>query len=599
MKKTVKHSLKDRMENSIFEVRKKISGNVSRIRPTILISMVLIVITLAIYWQVGNHEFIILDDCDYVTGNPHVTTGINSANIIWAFTSVDASNWHPVTWLSHMADVQMYSLNPRGHHLTNVGIHVVSTLLLFFLLLRLTGALWQSSFVAILFALHPFNVESVAWVAERKNVLSAFFWFLTLILYVNYVRKQKLTLYILTLFSFMLGLMSKPMLVTLPMVMLLLDYWPLDRFRNLEQEHGFCTLSGRTKSIIKEKIPFFICSLFSGVVTIYAQHNGRAMSSLDVHPLMPRIENALIAYVKYIGKTLWPHDLALLYPFPLSIPLWQTIGSLLILLFISAAAIRLRLRNPYLMVGWFWFLVTLLPVIGIIQVGSQSMADRYSYIPVIGLFIMIAWGVPNLVKDLSFRQYLLSLLAAAVIIALAVLTWQQLVYWQDNISLFRHSIQVATRSSTIHFSLGTALASKGDLDAAIHEYQETLRINPKYFEAHNNLGIALASKGDLDAAIHAYQKALRINPNYMEAHNNLGVALASKGDFNAAIHEYQETLRINPNYLEARINLGIALASKGDFNAAIYEYQEVLKINPNHMMAKIKLGLALDLKRKQ
>lgn len=517
--------------------------------------MALVIIILAVYMKAGNHQFLDFDDRDYVTNNSHVASGITYDNIIWAFTSVDKSNWHPITWLSHMADVQLYGMNPRGHHLTNVVIHTASSVLLLLLLFRLTGALWQSSFVAFLFALHPLHVESVAWVAERKDVLSAFFWFFTLLLYAAYVARPKPALYLFALFSFVLGLMSKPMLVTLPVVMLLIDFWPLHRW----QHEKLRPISGRALAIIKEKIPFFACSILSSIITIYAQYHGGAMSSLDEMPYQVRVENALISYVKYIGKTLWPHDLAVFYP-PSAFSLWQVINSLLFLSIVTTIVIRAMRRYPYLLVGWFWFLVTLVPVIGLIQVGGQSMADRYSYIPVIGLFIMVAWGIPDLTVGMKHRQSILSMLAGVVIIVFSAQTWRQLGYWHDNISLFRHTIQVTTDNYIIHNNLGGALAENGDLDAAILEYQEALRINPNDVKTHNNLGIALGKKGAFDAAIKEFQASLRINPTDGEIHNNLGFTLFNKGSMDAAIHEYQEALRLNPNDTKAYYNLEMAQA---------------------------------------
>ncbi|NTW49680.1 MAG: tetratricopeptide repeat protein, partial [Chlorobiales bacterium] len=469
-----------------------------------LISITLIVIIAAVFMQAGNHQFLDYDDEVYVTGNSRVASGITGENMIWAFTSVYAGNWHPLTWLSHMADVRFFGMNPRGHHLTNVVIHAISAVLLLLLLLRITGARWHSTFVAALFALHPLHVESVAWVAERKDVLSAFFWFLTMLLYSEYVKKPKKGLYILTLFSFALGLMSKSMLVTLPVVLLMMDYWPLGRYRNEEEGQSLRQRSGRVIALVKEKIPFFALSLCSGVVTIYAQHSGGAMSDLDVVPFGLRIENALIAYATYIIKTLWPHDLAVFYPFSFYIPLWQVICSLIVFLVFSAAAIRGGRRYPYLAVGWFWYLVTLVPVIGLVQVGVQSMADRYTYIPLTGLFIIVAWGVPDVMKGLQHRECILALLAGTVISASAVVTWQQLGHWRDSITLYRHTLQATTGNYWIHYNLGGALANKGDLDEAIHEYRETLRINPNYAKAHNNLGFAFAAKGNLDSAIQEF-----------------------------------------------------------------------------------------------
>jgi Flp pilus assembly protein TadD len=562
-------------------------------RNIFLLCIALCVITLAVYMQVGNHQFLGFDDNDYVTSNPHVTSGISYKNIVWAFTSIEAANWHPITWLSHMADVQIYGVNPRGHHITNVIIHSVSSVLLLLLLLRITGSLWQSSWVAALFALHPLHVESVAWVAERKDVISAFFWFLTLLMYSEYVAKRKPGLYILALFSFMLGLMSKPMLVTLPIIMLLMDYWPLGRYRDEEQEQGLRQLFHRSLPLVREKLPFFACSLFSGIVTIYAQHMGGATRSLEVVPFLLRIENSLVAYVTYIIKTLWPHDLAVLYPFPSTLPLWQVIGSLCVLILVTVSTIRYRRRNPYLAVGWFWFLITLVPVIGLIQVGNQAMADRYMHIPVIGLFIMAAWGVPDLTTGLQHRKAILAVIAGATIVVSGVLTWHQLGYWRDSISLFRHTLHVTTGNYLIHNNLGTALFEKGVLNAAIQEYQMALQTNPNYTKAHYNLGVVLAEKGDLDAAIREYQIVLRISPNDMEAHNNLGAAFTGKGNLDAAIQEYQVALRISPNNKDTHNNLGVAFVSKGDLDSAINEFRNVLRLNPNDIDAHSNMGVAL------
>jgi tetratricopeptide (TPR) repeat protein len=569
---------------------------VPRTSSVALLSIALIVIILAVYMQVGNHQFLNFDDEVYVTRNAHITSGITGKNIIWAFTSFDEANWHPITWLSHMTDVRFYGLSPRGHHLTNVAIHTVSSVLLLLLLFRLTGAPWQSSFVAFLFALHPLHVESVAWVAERKDVLSALFWFLTLLFYAEYVARRKPALYILALFSFVLGLMSKPMLVTLPVVMLLMDFWPLGRYQHAQRQ-GLRQYFGRATALVKEKIPFFLCSFTSGMVTIYAQHESGAVQGLNVLSYRFRIENALIAYVKYIAKTFWPRDLAAFYPYPLSIPLWQVICSLLLLFLLSVVAVRMRQRHPYLAVGWFWFLVTLVPVSGLLQVGSQSMADRYSYIPLVGLFIVAAWGGAELAKGLQHRQGILALLAGAAITASALLTWQQLGYWRDSISLYQHTLQVTTGNYVIHNHLGLALADKGELESAIQEYQKALLISPKFMEAHYNLGNALVSKGNPDAAIREYREALQISPDNPGLHYNLGNALDSKGEPDAAIREYRKALRINPNYTGALNNLGIDLAGKGDLDAAIREFLEVLRISPDDTGARNNLAIALARKK--
>lgn len=594
MNQIVEQPSQRRADRTTF-IDKDISSIVTgRTRSIIILSLALVVITLAVYWQVRNHEFINFDDNLYVTENLSVAKGITVRNIIWAFTTVDVTYWMPVTLLSHMMDVQFYGMNPGGHHLTSVFIHTSASVLLFLLLFRLTTKVWRSLFIAALFALHPLHVESVAWVAERKDVLSAFFWFLTLLFYAIYLENRKPTLYLLTLFSFMLGLMSKPMVVTLPVVMLLIDFWPLNRYNLAEQKPGgqLATVLPQMKICLKEKIPFFACSLLFGVITIYAQHKAGAVVNIDKLPIGFRIENALMSYVKYITKTLWPQDLALYYPFPSSVFLWQVIGSLVLLLLVSAATILVGRRYPYLPVGWFWYIITLLPVIGFVQAGMQSMADRFTYIPHIGLFMMVAWGVPDLVKDLPCRQQLLAVLAGVVIITSTVLTWQQLGYWQDTISLTRHTLQVTTDNYIMHYSLGVSLARKGNVDEAIHEYQEAIRINPNNSDVHNNLGVAFDSKGDLDAAIHEYREALRINPDHSNAHTNLGSAFDSKGNLDEAIHEYQEALRINPNNPDAHNNLGVAFARKGNLDEAIHAYQEALRIKPNNSDAHNNLGAA-------
>jgi len=500
-------------------------GNVPR--QSAGICLALVVLVFAVYLQVGNHAFLNYDDNLYVTDNPYVAGGITGKSIVWAFTSIEASNWHPLTWLSHMVDVELYDMNPRGHHLTSVAIHAFSSVLLFLLLLRITGTLWQSATVAALFAIHPMHVESVAWVAERKDVLSGFFWFLTLLAYAEYTAKRKRLWYLLTLVSFVLGLMAKPMLVTLPVVMLLMDYWPFGRFGHSGRSNGNGVPVTRTPLtvLVKEKIPFAACALASSIITVIAQHADGAIKSLQTVPVLLRVENALIAYVSYIGSMAWPDDLAILYPFPPAFPLWQVLGALLVLLVITAATVRARHRSPYLAMGWLWYLVTLVPVIGLVQVGVQSMADRYTYIPSIGLFIMTVWGVSDLVAGLKCRRALLTLLAGAVICAKTAVTWQQVGTWRDNVSLYRQALESTTNNYVIHNNLGSAYATNWNLDAAIREFREALRINPNYGDAHYNLGNALATKGELQGAIGEFREALRINPGDTKAAYNLSVVL--------------------------------------------------------------------------
>jgi len=497
-----------------------------------LMCLVLIIIVFAVYAQVENYQFFAFDENDGVTNNAHVAGGLTRENIVWAFTSVEACNWHPLTWLSHITIAELYGMRPGAHHIANVVIHTISSVLLLLLLFRLTGKLWQSSFVAYLFALHPLHVESVAWVAERKDVLSAFFGFLTLLFYAEYVVKRKPKMYISSLFFFILGLMSKPMLVTLPIVMLFIDFWPLSRYSYEKSDNLIRFFLTRLQNFTIEKIPFIAFSLLSVSMTIYAQNKSGAISSLEKTHFWLRTENALVSYVKYICKSFWPHDLAVLYPSLLSFPIWQVIGSIFVLLLFSTASLWAVRRCPYIAVGWFWFLITLVPVIGLIKVGSQSMADRYTYIPLIGLFIIVAWGVSDLTEGLRHRVSILALLSVTVISISTVLTWQQLSYWRNSITILRHSLKVTTGNYMLNNFLGVEYANIGALDAAIKRFQEALRINSNDPTAHNNLGRALASEGNLEAAINEYKTALSIDPNLNIAQKNMDEALAVENKVN-------------------------------------------------------------------
>jgi tetratricopeptide (TPR) repeat protein len=566
------------------------SGKGGKPATLVLICATLAILVIAVYWQAGSYQFLNLDDNVYVSENTHVAKGLTGPNIVWAFTSVEASNWHPLTWLSHMADVQLFGMNPRGHHLANVAIHAVSTLILFLLLFRLTGAPWPSSFVAAMFALHPLHVESVAWVAERKDVLSALFWSVTLLLYAEYVARRQVLWYLLALFAFALGLMAKPMLVTLPLVMLLIDCWPLGR---LSAEHGPRHAFAKALPLLSEKIPFLVCASGSAIITIYAQNKGGSIASLASAPFKLRVENALIAYITYIGKIVWPQGLAINYPLPLNIPLWQAGGALAVLLLVSAAAIRARRSHPYLAIGWFWYLITLVPVIGIVQVGSQALADRYSYIPATGLFIMAAWGVPVLFKGWRHRRAMLAALAGTVIITAALLTRQQLGYWRNDFTLYQHSLRITAGNFLIHNNLGFAFQAAGNLDAAIPEYKKSIAINPYYKNAHNNLGVALDKAGFQDDAIAEFRLALQIDPDYSEANLNLGGAFANKGYLNDAIQVFEQMVRRKPQNPEAHYNLGLALGLKGNQEGAIREYRETIRIKPDHDQAQTRLRQAL------
>ena len=499
-------------------------------RSNFIACLFLTIATLTVYWQAGNHEFINYDDITYVTGNPHLQAGFSPEGIIWAFTSGYAGNWHPLTWISHILDIQLYGMDPGRHHLTNVLFHIGNTLLLFLVFRRMTGALWRSAFIAAIFALHPLHVESVAWIAERKDVLSTFFWMLTMGAYVWYVERRGFLRYLLVLLFFILGLMAKPMLVTLPFVLLLLDYWPLSRFQ-FGHQNGSIVIQRKSVVIrlICEKIPLFALAAASCIVTLFAQQSGGAVCSFSAFPINIRIANALVSYVGYIVKMLWPHQLAVLYPHPGMLPWIQVIGACLLLVFISMLAVMALKRYPWLIVGWVWYIVTLVPVIGLVQVGSQAMADRYTYVPLIGIFIMIAFGVPELLSGWRYRKIGLSTMAVACLLVLMATTWFQVRYWANSVTLFERALAVTENNYVLHSNLGVTLFSKGKVDEAIGHFHDAMRINPRYAKAHNNLGTALIHKGKVKKAIAHFREALRIRPGYSDAHDNLQKAISLVG----------------------------------------------------------------------
>ena len=594
--------------------------------------MFIIVVTIAVYWQIGNHAFVNYDDDKYVTDNQHVQAGLTSESITWAFTSTHASNWHPLTWLSHMVDCQFYGLNPKGHHLTNVLFHILNSILLFLIFRRMTGDLWKSAFVAALFAIHPLHVESVAWVAERKDVLSTFFFMLTVEAYILYVENPSIKKYLLTVLLFILGLMAKPMLVTLPFVLLLLDYWPLGRFQFRQTDSSVSNATKKSGKfyLVWEKTPFFALAAISSVVTFIAQQSGGAVRSFDVLPLTVRISNALVSYISYIVKMILPYNLAVLYPHPNGLPMWQVAGAGLLLILISLIVIRMMRQFPYLIVGWLWYLGTLVPVIGLVQVGAQSMADRYTYVPLIGLFIMIAWAVPDLLRW-HYRRIFLAISAGCVLSVLIMVTWLQLQYWQNSITLFQHTLNITANNYVLHSNMGAALAEQGKIDAAIAHYREALRIKPDDIEARYNMANALARQGNFKDAIAQYAEVLKTNPNMASAHNNMGITLSRLGETKKAIFHFREALRIKPGYrdaeynlkialqreekiektvtrhplakrvntnnAEAQMRLGLELFQKGKFDEAVGHFRETLKINPELIEAHINIGLALAYNR--
>jgi len=667
-------------------------------KKALLICLGIVLLTLAVYGQVGGHAFIDFDDYEYITENPQVRTGLTLDNIVWAFTSHHSHNWHPLTWISHMVDVELFGLNPGGHHLVNVVLHIVNSLLLMALLWRLTGALWPSAFTAALFALHPLHVESVAWVAERKDILSCFFWLMTICMYIRYVVRPDWRRYLPMAAVFALGLTAKQMLVTLPFVLLLLDFWPLGRMTRPSRagtggdkrpgplaggrggkngatrvlsEHaghlddktgatptgkrpgsqkgisanitpedkgvaGAGKRHGRRKGasvasagaankaarfpapppgnvtavpasvsrLIMEKVPLLILVAVASVIVFTVQLKSGVLYNLLQFPLAIRLENALVSYVTYLGKTFWPVDLAVFYPHPLhTLPLWKSVGAAGLLLAISVAVLRLGKRHPYLPVGWFWYLGTLIPVIGLVQVGVQAMADRYTYIPLIGIFIMVAWGGWDLTRgsngisaaeDASIRPqegtisgrerskrdtplperpqtHLLQRspsgmvaggLALAVVLVLSFLTWKQTGYWRDNVTLYEHAVRVVPDNYWAYNNLGAALAARGRLEEAAGLFAKSLAIMPAYPGANRNMAVALYKKGEYAAALTFLATALKVQPDNPELHYTRGAVLLKLGRHEEAAAAFRKSLALRPGDPDADAGLREASAGK-------------------------------------
>src|SRR5215472_184454 len=533
----------------------------------------LLVAVFAVYAQVGTHAFINFDDPIYVTENSQVLAGLTLNGVIWAFTTFHDSNWLPLTWLSHMLDVQLFGLHSGWHHLTNISLHALSTLLLFVALRRMTGARWPSAYVALIFAIHPLHVESVAWIAERKDVLSALFWMLTLLAYSNYLARPTRARYLLTLLIFILGLMSKPMLVTLPVVLILLDLWPLSRGLH-----------------IVEKVPFLVASLASSIVSYVAHLRGGAVATLEVIPLTSRIENALITYVVYILKTFWPTHLAIFYPYPLQSIVVPAILSAIALAIITVLVVLVYKQRTYLAIGWSWYLVTLLPVIGIIQTGSQARADRYTYIPMIGLTIAFVWGTAELLKPWPRVKIVL---AAAAAVVLITLTCFQAATWRDDNSVYRHAIAAVPENYIAYYGLASALVTQGQTDDAVIQLRDAVRARPYYVPARAELGQLLASQGHTKEALQELETAIRLRPDDPIAHYRLGSVLGSLGRANDAAAEFAETVRHQPNNPDAHYNLAIALAQQDHVPDAAREFAATLGLRPDDADAHFNLGITL------
>jgi Flp pilus assembly protein TadD len=538
---------------------------------------------LVAYWPVQHYDLISLDDIDYITGNPYVKAGLTWESFSWAMKDIHTGYWHPLTWVSQMMDYQIFGSRVGGHHWTNVILHIANSILLYIVLKRMSGAAWQSALVAALFAVHPLNVESVAWVSERKNVLCTFFWFMGMWSYANYRERPTLYRYSLILMTFSLGLMSKPMIVTFPFTLLLLDYWPMGRLTSWKV---FLRL-------VFEKIPLFILAAIVGIATYLSSFHGDVIISIDKLPIPDRMANAVVSYAKYLGKMFWPENLAVFYPYSREFGLFEIIGAALLLSIISCLAIFLAHKYRYALMGWLWYLGSLVPVIGLIQVGKQAMADRYAYIPMIGIFVIIAWGVPDLLRGWQKRKIIFAISSGAVILGLMICTVLQVRYWQNGVTLFEHALQVTYMNSRAHYNLGISLTDLGRFNEAIYHFEYTMRLEPEYAGPYGYMGIALAGQGKIDDAIVYYQKALEIKQADETTHNNLGVALAGKGMFNEAIVHFQKALQIRPDYVYANRNMGGALARLGRMEEAIGYYEKALKIDRDNAVTHNNLGLAL------
>jgi Flp pilus assembly protein TadD len=555
------------------------------------IALALVAFTVAAYAPVRHFAFVSLDDQVYVTNNPHVRAGLTWAGIIWAFTGSYAANWHPLTWISHMLDVQVFGLSAGGPHIVNLVLHTINVLLLWLVCRRLTGSVFRSAIVAALFGLHPLHVESVAWVAERKDVLSTCFALLTMWAYTGYVRRPGAVRYAGAWFLFALALMAKPMFVTLPFVLLLLDVWPLGRIAGFAPPGpGQPTLTWW--HIVREKIPFFVLTILSSAVTAVAQQRGGAISSLDVVPFAVRIANTLTAYAVYLWQTVWPANLAVLYPYQTSPSIIMAVAAFVMLAGITVVILRRSRSQPYLTVGWFWFLGTLVPVIGLVQIGGAAHADRYTYFPIIGLFIAAVWGGAELAQRLSIPKPALIGAATALVIACAIATRVQTGYWADGITLWERAVAVTPENSRAHNNLGTSYADANRQADAAAEYRRAIQIQPDMPQAHNNLGLALVRLGQPDEAMAQFREAVRLKPDYVDARNGLGILLVDRGDADEAIVHLTEAVRRRPAEAQLHYNLATAFAALDRMDVATREFLEAVRLEPNQAEWQYAVGTA-------
>jgi tetratricopeptide (TPR) repeat protein len=545
-------------------------------RWAISISALLALLSIAAYADVRHHQFVNWDDDEYVVANPPVAAGLTSAGVTWAFTTSHAANWHPLTWLSHMLDVQLFGMEPGPPHLVNLALHTINTLLLFLWLRGLTGALWRSAIVAAIFAVHPLHVESVAWISERKDVLSTCFGLLTLWAYTTYAKRPTASKYACLLGLLALALLSKPMMVTLPVIMLLLDRWPLAR-------------AAGWRSRVLEKLPFFALSAATMVATIMAQRAGGALQSVEAFPVSYRLENAFAAIESYLSEFLFPTGLVAFYPYLRPIPLSSVFGGLLLVGAFSWGVVYVRRVQPAAWIGWVWFLIALLPVLGLIQVGSQAHADRYMYFPMIGLLITFVWTIAD-VGGVARRMAFIGSVAAICLLTVASIA--QVATWRDSIALWEHAI-ASSPSARAFTQLGMAYSTAGDVDRAIVQYQRALALQPDFRDAHLNLGTAFGRQGKLDDALREFTTAVDLDPQLAEAHHNLGLALAAKGRRDEAVQQFTLAINARPDFADAYNSLGSVLSDEGRLDEALRTFDTALRLDPRRPEYHFNDALAL------
>lgn len=551
-----------------------------------VIIVLLVVSSFVAFSPIAANEFINFDDNGYISENIQVQQGIHLQTIHWALTTTHFGCWNPLTWISHMLDWRLFGANASGHHLVSLILHIGSVIFLFLFLYKTTGNFWPCFFASALFSLHPLRVESVAWAAERKDVLNLFFTVLCFYAYAFYAREKKLSQYALSLMIFILAVMSKPMAVTIPFVLLLLDYWPLNRW---QQKYGDKTEAGFQSAVklVGEKIPFFCVSIAASATAVWAQSKEGTVASLDYVPVMIRTSNAIVAYATYLAKIFWPDNLAVFYPYESVLPQWKILSSAAVILFITLIAIYSVRKRPYLFTGWFIYMGTLVPVIGLVQVGSQAMADRYTYLPSVGIALALAWGIPSWIENKKLRRNILAPAAIIFLCLMMLLTWRQCHYWKNSVSVFSHSLRVTKNNALANNQLGLALYEKGRDREALYHFDQAILLQPKEDSAHNNRGAIYLKYGMLREAFDDFSKAIAINPGYVKAYNNRANLYMQTGQHQLALNDLNEAIRIKPDYILGRFNRGVLSARFGDYQKSISDFNIVIALNPNHGVAYV------------